>query len=101
VLNEQHRRQTYTIGEQSFIELIEAAFMKVLEPVDSWHLFDPLAMAQIMTCLEPSKLARLYRPGEPPKWRGDRKLSGVVRTMFDHLISGDQPQESVQKAQKS
>jgi len=58
-LNEQHRRQTYTIGELSLIELIEAAFMKAPESVDSWYPFDTLAMAQVMTCLEPSKLASL------------------------------------------
>ncbi|KAF1950441.1 ketoacyl-synt-domain-containing protein [Byssothecium circinans] len=102
VLANQRNNQLYQTDEFTFLHQVEAAFLPDPVADDSSRRFDPLATAQIMTGLEPSKLAGAYRAGESPMWRGESRVAHIARAMYDHLSasSDGQVEPSEEKATK-
>jgi NADP-dependent 3-hydroxy acid dehydrogenase YdfG len=94
VLANQRNNQLYQTDEFTFLRQVEAAFLPDPAPDenDTWHRFDPLAIAQIMTGLEPSKLAGVYHARESPMWRGESRVSHIARAMFDTLSASSNGQ---------
>ncbi|KAL5381606.1 hypothetical protein DPSP01_007054 [Paraphaeosphaeria sporulosa] len=88
------RNNLYGTGELGILRLLEAAFLDAPLPKHDgnaiscpWRRFDPLAEAQITTCLEPTKLAAMLDKNGTnrgvPRWMGDRKFSHIVRATED------------------
>jgi hypothetical protein len=92
VLSNQRNNQLYQTDEFTFLQQVEAAFLPDPVADDGSHCFDHLASAQIMTGLEPTKLAGAYRAGESPMWRGEDRVSHIARAMFDHLSASSKVQ---------
>lgn len=88
------RNNLYGTGELGILRLLEAAFLEAPLPVHHdkatscpWRRFDPLAEAQITTCLEPTMLAAMLDKNGTsrgvPRWVGDKKFSHIVRATED------------------
>ncbi|KAF1948501.1 ketoacyl-synt-domain-containing protein [Byssothecium circinans] len=85
------RNDLYGTGELGFLRLLEAAFLE--QPASpakqDWMHFDPLAAAQVTTCLDPYKLSKEAQKhqanAEAPRWRTDRKFALVNRAILDEL----------------
>ncbi|KAF2275719.1 polyketide synthase [Westerdykella ornata] len=90
------RNGLYRTGELGFLRLLEAAFLDSPESKPDWHAYDPLAEAQITTCLEPSQLAKIAHQvgeGPPPRWHSDAKFSHLFRAMQDCLSTSQNSQQ--------
>lgn len=85
VLANMRNNQLYHTDEFTFLHQVEAAFLANPIGIDNMLQFDPLAAAQIMTGLEPSQLARAYRAGSSPSWRGENRVAHIARAMYDCL----------------
>jgi NADP-dependent 3-hydroxy acid dehydrogenase YdfG len=95
------RNNLYGTGELGTLRLLEAAFMDTPDPdmaAYHWQKFDPLAEAQITTCLEPYKLAeKLKKNGSitnPPRWLSDKKFSHIVQAVHDLSSSSEEPKQT-------
>ncbi|KAF2180125.1 hypothetical protein K469DRAFT_640404, partial [Zopfia rhizophila CBS 207.26] len=92
-----YRNGLYRTGELGFLRLLEATFLDPPTVTSSWYDYDPLAEAQITTCLEPSELAKIaYKVGDgpPPRWHSDAKFSHLLQAMLDQLSSSQQPYQA-------
>jgi NADP-dependent 3-hydroxy acid dehydrogenase YdfG len=89
-----YRNGLYRTGELGFLRLLEGAFLKSPQPTSDLFQFDPLAKAQITTCLEPAELAKMAgkhydTETQLPRWHSDRKFSHLLQSMNDHLSAGE------------
>ncbi|KAF2265025.1 polyketide synthase [Lojkania enalia] len=91
-----HRNGLYRTGELGFLRLLEAAFLESPQPTQSWYNYDPLAEAQITTCLDPSELAEMASQVQDgaPRWHSDAKFLHLLQAMNDHMGASDRPLES-------
>lgn len=99
------RNNLYGTPELGTLQLLEAAFLdypsvdQTSSPYAShWSEFDPLAQAQITTCLEPTKLAKkLEQNGTAmgaPRWTTDKKFSHIMQAVTDSLAVDEQTTQS-------
>ncbi|KAF2740098.1 ketoacyl-synt-domain-containing protein [Polyplosphaeria fusca] len=100
-----YRNGLYRTGELGFLRLLEGAFLEAPPRTGTSPQYDPLADAQITTCLEPSELAKMEGKNydvetQIPRWHTDKKFSHILQSMRDELVAevGERRAETVQPA---
>ncbi|KAH7016593.1 hypothetical protein B0J12DRAFT_635736 [Macrophomina phaseolina] len=80
------RNKTLTLSEQQFLALFEPAFLRSTG-ADAGA--DPLAAANLITCLDPAAMMAKLRDGRDagagsaPRWHGDGRVAVILRAFAD------------------
>lgn len=85
-----YRNGLYRTGEMGFLRMLESAFLHCPSPTSKNMHFDPMAEAQLTTCLEPGELAKMAgkhydAATQQPRWHSDKKFSHIFQSMNDHI----------------
>ena len=88
------RNSIYGTSSAELLRLLEAAFLTPYAAAASNenNKFDALAMCHLITGLEPSKLAELYKTGlgTGVAWHADARFSGLLQAVEDQSILENQ-----------